>query len=89
MLYIPTQSVDINNVKSICLNYIEQNKSLDGESVSISYNQLHIGPDMIECLKKTGYLPPMHGNEFTALVDDLLKQHAAGISAAANLDKWK
>jgi hypothetical protein len=88
MLYIPSQPVAISNVKSICVNYIEQNKSNDGESISISYNQLHIGPDMIECLKKTGYIPPLHGNEFTALVDDLLKQHASGVSSVANLDKW-
>lgn len=36
MLYIPSQPVAIDNVKSICLNYIEQNKSKDGSEVSIT-----------------------------------------------------
>lgn len=87
MLYIPSQPVAIDDVKSICLNYIEQNKSKDGTEVSITYNQLHIGPDLIDCLKKTGYMPPMHCSEYISLMSDYSKQHALGISAAANLDK--
>jgi len=44
-----------------------------GDAVSITYNQLHFGPDVINCLKQTGYMPPAHSNEFIALAEDLLK----------------
>ena len=56
--------------------------------MTITFNQLHIGPDVIECLKKTGYMAPMHCNEYIALIDDLLKANAAGLSPNTYKDKW-
>lgn len=87
-LYFTSQPVAIDDIKSITLNYIEQNRAGDGESVSITFNQLHLGPDVINCLKQTGYMPPAHGHEFIALVEDLLKQSKMGVSADRNRDKW-
>jgi hypothetical protein len=77
---VSSQPVAIDDINSICLNYIEQNKSLTGDEVSITFNQLHFGPDVINCLKKTGYMPPAHSNEFIALVEDLLKLSKTGVS---------
>jgi len=35
---VSSQPVAIEDIKSISLNYIEQNKSLTGEEVSITFN---------------------------------------------------
>ena len=62
----------IDDIESICLNYIEQNKNMDGTEVAISFNQFHIGPDMLRCLRQTGYMPPQHTSEYVAQINDLL-----------------
>ena len=69
-LYIPSAKVNINDIQSICLNYIEQNVSSDGTQSAITFNQFHIGPDLIFCMKTSGYMPPAQGNEFAALMKD-------------------
>jgi hypothetical protein len=65
--------VKIDDIQSICLNYIEQNVSGDGKEKTITFNQMHIGPDLLACLRETGYMPPAHGIEFIQLSKDRLE----------------
>lgn len=69
-LYLTSHKVNIEDVQSICLNYIEQNVSKDGEEQVITFNQFHFGPDLLACLTTSGYMPPAHGIEFQSLMKD-------------------
>lgn len=63
---------------------MEQQKNPDGTEMDIYYNQVHFGPDVIECLRKVGYLPPAHAVEFKNLFEDYNKQTGKQSRSSSN-----
>jgi hypothetical protein len=79
-LFYTEDEQKIESIASFCLNYMEQQKDINGEKMTISYTQYHFGPDMIKCLRQTGYLPPAHVNDFI----NLMKDHESQVSLRMN-----